>query len=96
MRLLACPQCGQTNVVTVNSIAWATDSHGNRKLKITPVVNQLLVPPTEAAELKAILKQLAERPEAPVAQVAGPLEASEESAKIEEPAPGDQGAEADG
>lgn len=95
LRLLACPQCGQTNVATVNYIGWSTDSQGNRKLKITPVVNQLLVPQAEAAELKGILKQLAERPEAPVAQVAAPPEPSPGLANVEESAAGDQSTEAD-
>jgi hypothetical protein len=86
LRLLACPQCGQTNVATVNYIAWASDSQGNRKLKITPIVNQLLVPQTEAAELKGIIKQLAERPEAPVARVVEPIPAADEPANMEESA----------
>lgn len=78
LRLVSCPQCGQTNVVTVNHIAWSMRTNASPpKLQIKPMINQLLVPPVEAQELRTIIKQIAEARQA----------AAEATAEAEEPRP---------
>ena len=61
VRLMACPRCGQTNVVTMNNITWVPDRTAGRKLDIRPLVNQLMVTPAEAAELREAFKQMADQ-----------------------------------
>lgn len=56
-RLLCCPHCGKTNVLSVNHITWISTQSG-RKMNIRPLVNQLLVAEPEAAELKVLFKQI--------------------------------------
>jgi hypothetical protein len=63
VRLICCPKCGQTNVVTVNRIAFELTREG-RKLVIQPVVDRLMVTAEEAEELKGLLKVVAGRQEA--------------------------------
>jgi hypothetical protein len=62
LRLLSCPRCGQTNVVTMNDISWTLDEHAQRKLDIRPIINQLMVTPEEAQVLRDGLKQIADQP----------------------------------
>jgi len=59
LRLLSCPKCGRTNVLTVNHISWATTPRG-RTMDIRPLVNQLLVTEDEAGKLKESFKQIME------------------------------------
>jgi hypothetical protein len=56
LRLMSCPRCGQTNLVTVNHIRWIATKRG-RSMVIRPLVNQLLIPADEAARLKEIVRQ---------------------------------------
>jgi hypothetical protein len=85
VRLLACPRCGQTNVVTVNHLVWSADSHGNRKLRITPVVNQLLVPATEAETLKGVIKRIADQREQSSRGEAVPVPSAQDAAGEAQP-----------
>ena len=64
VRLMSCPRCGQTSVVTMNSLSWTRDNNGIRKLDIRPVVNQLMITSAEAEELKQAIKQMTELREA--------------------------------
>jgi hypothetical protein len=60
VRLMSCPDCGQTNVLTVNHIGFTTDHSGSRKMNLRPLVNQLMLPPGEVAELRDAFKQMTE------------------------------------
>jgi hypothetical protein len=54
LRLMCCPNCGQLNVLTVNRIAWTRDSRGRARVKTTPLIDQILITPAEAEELKSV------------------------------------------
>lgn len=57
LRLLTCPRCNQTNVLTVNHITWLATRRG-RTMNIRPLVNQMLVTEQEANHLKDLFKQI--------------------------------------
>lgn len=60
LRLLRCPKCGQTNVLTVNYISWVATQRG-RSMTIRPLVDQLLVSEGEAGQLQQLFKEILER-----------------------------------
>jgi hypothetical protein len=74
VRLMSCPRCGQTNVVTINNICWTRDRNGARKLDIRPLVNQLMITSAEAVDLKQVFKQMTELREATEPPPFAPLE----------------------
>ena len=55
LRLVTCPKCGETNVVTVNRVFFELAREG-RKLVVKPVVDRLMISTVEAEELKGVLK----------------------------------------
>lgn len=57
LRLLSCPRCSQTNVLTVNHITWLATQRG-RTMNIRPLVNQMLVTEQEANQLKELFKHI--------------------------------------
>jgi len=58
LRLMSCPRCGRTHVLTVSRIAWQTDRHGRAKVQTTPLINQVLITPAEAEEMKIACEQV--------------------------------------
>jgi hypothetical protein len=51
IRLMSCPKCGNTHVLTISRIAWGVDFNGHRKVTTTSLVNGLLVTQDEAEQL---------------------------------------------
>jgi len=58
LRLLSCPVCRTTNVLTVNEIAWHINNQGQAKVKSTPLVDQLLVTTAEAAQIVTVCRAI--------------------------------------
>jgi len=76
IRLMSCLSCGSTNVVTVSRIAWVTTgTPGRATVKTVPLIDQMLLTPDEAEELKAVCAQVREQREA--ARAAADEETSE-------------------
>ena len=61
LRLLSCPRCAQTNILTLNRVSWTVDINHRPTVKITPLVNQLLVTPDESEELKKLFNEIVEQ-----------------------------------
>jgi hypothetical protein len=63
LRLMSCPQCKSTHVLTVNRIAWQFSPKTGRKVVVVPLVNQLLITSDEAEQIQTICKQIQARRE---------------------------------
>jgi hypothetical protein len=62
LQLLSCRDCGKTNVLTVNHIAWYVDRESGRgTVRTKELINQLLIPPDEADQLRAVCGQIREQ-----------------------------------
>ena len=64
LRLLSCPRCGETHVLTLNLIGWTLNGAGQITVAVRPLVNQLLITADEAGQLLAACKQVVEEREA--------------------------------
>lgn len=51
LRVVSCPKCGQTNVLTVSRLAWGIVD-GRRKVITKPLVNQLLITSAEVEQIR--------------------------------------------
>jgi hypothetical protein len=49
------------HVLTLNRIAWVRGQNGRSTVKITPVINELMITPEEAEELKEVCNQIREQ-----------------------------------
>jgi hypothetical protein len=63
LRLLRCPRCGQTNVLTLSRIAWHLVKH-RLQVKSVPLVNQMLITQSEADEVVSVGKMVQAQREA--------------------------------
>ncbi|MGD0387425.1 MAG: hypothetical protein ABSC42_00600 [Tepidisphaeraceae bacterium] len=64
LRLVSCPGCRKMHVLTVNRIAWHVDSNRRPTVKTVALIDQLLITPDEAEELKAVCAKIREQREA--------------------------------
>ena len=64
LRLMSCPRCGQTNLLTVNHLSYTTHKNGLQTLNVRPLIDQLMIPPTEAAGFRDAVKRMLEVREA--------------------------------
>jgi hypothetical protein len=61
LRLMSCPKCGHTNVLTVSRIAWYVNRTGQATVKTEPIVNQLLITRNDSERLKGICAEIVEQ-----------------------------------
>lgn len=61
LRLVGCSQCGQTQILTLNHLAWTLDSNYRAVVAVTPLVNRLLITPEEAEYIKALDQQITDQ-----------------------------------
>jgi hypothetical protein len=61
IRLMSCPRCGNMHVVTLNRIAWVRGKNGRATVKITLIVNELLITSEEAGQLTDVCAEIQDR-----------------------------------
>jgi hypothetical protein len=76
VKLMSCPDCGTTHVLTVSWVGWQTI---NRRavVKIRPLINQLLITADEAASLSAAMEEVRLLRATPVPATPPPLPPAE-------------------
>jgi hypothetical protein len=66
LRLMGCPACHETNILTVRHMAWYRDSKtGRRTVQGETLINGLLLTPAEMADLVATCLRIIEQRSAP-------------------------------
>ena len=54
LELVCCTKCDQTNVLSVNRVAWTIDNSGRSKVQIRPLIERMIITADEAEKLKIL------------------------------------------
>jgi len=60
LRLMSCPRCNSTHILTVTHIAWYIDANRHARVQSKPLIDQLLVTAEEAEQIKSVCRQIQE------------------------------------
>jgi hypothetical protein len=65
VKVMSCPDCGTTHVLTVSWVGWVAGKGQRPMVKVKPLINQQLITGDESASLSAVMERIRKQRNAP-------------------------------